>query len=211
MEKIKSMFGKSSGPTLDSVQDDDYGSDSRNDYQNDLDEPTLEGVGDRSYTDSYNQVQTEMFMPRRRGWGVPDPVIRPQPQQTTEFEIAAFEGKNMMYVEEEDIDALADDIRALGEIAQDMSVLLDVQEEHIDKIDTNVAKSNKNVEKAGSEVEETLRLMKSTKYKKGAITTTGCAVIGGAIGVIGGPPGIAIGAGIGGAIGLVGSTLSSIF
>jgi hypothetical protein len=199
MEKIKSIFGKSNEPTFEAVRDE---------YHNDLDEPDLEGVGDQSYNDNYNQVQTEMFRPRRQRWGVPEAVIRPQ---TSEFSTAMSQEKNMMYVEEEQIDALADDIKVLGEIAQDMSTLLGAQGDCIDQIDTNIEKSNTNVVKAGAEVEETLRLMKSTRYKKGAITTTGCAAIGGAIGVIGGPPGIAIGAGIGGAIGLVGSTLASIF
>lgn len=210
MEKIKSIFGKTenSGPKLESI-----GTDSSYDF----DGPMLEGVEDLDDFQPdrrYNQMQTELTtrrepVRRTRRWGEPEFVFRPQEQSgLTEVQM---DNAKMMYVEESEIDGLSEDIKTLNEIARDMSSMLEVQDEYIEKIDHNVEKSTVHVEKAGEEIEETLRLMKSTKYKRGAITTTGCAAIGAGIGVLGGPPGIAIGAGIGGAIGLVGSTVASIF
>jgi hypothetical protein len=223
MEKIMSLFGKTDTdePRLESVGDTgnrDYG------YEDaDFDEPVFEGVGDSDGFGSNpgynNQVQTEMFRPKRRRWGESEFTFRPQdPVATTNttgvdldrFVVQEFTGENMMYVEQEAMEALSRDIQTLGEIAQDMSILLDDQSEMIDKVDENVNMTMVHVEKADAEVQETLRLMKSAKFKRGLITTTGCTAIGAGIGVLGGPPGIAIGAGIGGAVGVLGSTVASI-
>jgi hypothetical protein len=240
MDRITSLF-KKSGPKFESASGAQYDPDPDPDPsdENMNSQGHFEGVGDsedtfnrdynsgyglernNEYTQEYSQtqIQTEMQMSRpqipqnqystsrTRVWGVQAQAHTQLPEHIREVQ----DDEEMVYVESAELEAISRDLQDLNMIAKDMSELLDIQEEQLDEIDKNVEQSTKHVKKAGAEVETTLRLMKSSKYKKGAITTTGCAAVGAGIGLIGGPIGAGIGAGIGGAVGLVGSTVSSMF
>jgi hypothetical protein len=171
-----------------------------------------EGVGEgndvenaNSYVEKSEYGNTETVRIRStNAWGV-------RTQEEIMFKpIICLQQKEMVYVEAEELDAIAKDISILSEIAKDMSELLEVQETKMSVVEANIDKTDINVKKACEQVGEVLESMKSAKYKRCGITTVGCAVAGAGIGMAGGPPGVAIGAGVGAAIGIVGSTISSM-
>lgn len=116
----------------------------------------------------------------------------------------------MIYVEEEVLDDIQNDLVMLKEIANDMSTQLDIDNENLEQIEKHVDESMHNVKAAGAEVEKALILMKKGKYKRSAITVGVCAGAGGLIGLIGGPVGAAIGTGLGAGVGIIGSAISSL-
>lgn len=170
---------------------------------------------DENGDEQYIKLDATEFPMSDRVWGQDQSELQVQMQLQKQTNVpiniraVETEEEQIIFVETSEMAALSKDLNTLSEIAQDMSQLLDVQGEQIDKIEKNVDESTHDVMGAGVKVEETLRIMRKTKYKKGALTTTACAVTGGAIGMVGGPIGIAVGAGIGATVGMVGSTITS--
>jgi len=119
-------------------------------------------------------------------------------QEQRQEQVAVEQDQYQSVQEEAALERVAQDSTLLQQVATEVGCLVEVQQDDLDRLEDNTDQS---VSRAIDGVHEFSQLRRRQAGRGAAKATFGTATIGGLVGIVGGPVGIAIGAVAGGAVG----------